>query len=244
MLAAPPGRRWFRGHGCDSRVLKSSLARRIKVKDTTNLLETEKRLLTRFRQRSLPLWPEGYPQNDWEHLFAMQHFGVPTRLLDWSESLLVAAFFAADHDPSRCECAIAACSPTVWVLDPARFNSENPRLQGTGAGVLTTTDGLADHWAPGVSETQLGPWPMAVYGTHNSARIVAQQGTFTVDGKELPPLEESSAVTGNDGILQKITLSDSHEQVMQQLTILGVRRGTVYPDLPSLAADITGEELS
>ena len=34
-------------------------------------------------------WPAGYPQNDWEHFFAMQHFGMPPRLLDWTENLLI-----------------------------------------------------------------------------------------------------------------------------------------------------------
>ena len=33
-------------------------------------------------ERSLPFWAAGYPQGKWEHLFSMQHHGIPTRLLD------------------------------------------------------------------------------------------------------------------------------------------------------------------
>ena len=244
MLREPrPGRSWFRGQGCHRRPLMSSLSRKLATKDAHALLEAEQRLLTRFRQRSLPLWPEGYPQDEWEHLFAMQHFGVPTRLLDWSESLVAGAFFAADHDPKRCECRQEDCRPTVWMLDPDEFNKLNPRLDGTDAGVLATSDPLAVSWAPGVSETQFAPWPAAVYGTHNSVRIVAQQGTFTVSGKNFDPLEESAAVEASDAVLTKIVLEASHSEVMEELKVLGVRRSTIYPDLPSLAVDIAAEEL-
>jgi len=211
--------------------------------DPTHVLQVEQRLITRFRQRSLALWPEGYPQNDWEHLFAMQHFGVPTRLLDWTESLLVGAYFAAYHEPKSCECGTGSCKPTLWVLNPVKLNQENPRLAGMNVEVLTTTDSAADAWAPGVTETYFAPSPIALYGTHNSPRIVAQQGTFTVGGKEDMPLEVSKAVVSDDNVLEKIVINSTHQELIQQLRTLGVRRSTVYPDLSGLGYDITIEEV-
>lgn len=240
------GVRWFRGQGCHHRPLKSSLARRLSPYSPNELLRKEQRLITRFRQRSLPLWPEGYPQVDWEHLFAMQHFGVPTRLLDWSENALVGVYFAADHDPRRCECETGECLPTLWVLDPIALNRKNSRLDGYGESlsVMATSDDALDPWSPGTEETRFAPWPVAIYGTHNSPRIVAQQGTFTVSGKKDAPLEAAPAVVDNEGVLEQITIAVDRLSIMRQLKILGVSRATVFPDLTGLAHDITSGELS
>lgn len=236
---------WFRGQGCEARSLTPSLPRKLNPYTASALIAMERRLITRFRQRSLPFWPEGYPQTDWEHLFAMQHFGVPTRLLDWTESAVMAAFFAADHDPDRCECNRGTCKPTVWVLDPVQLNRRNSRLDGYGEAlsILTTTDAAIDPWSPGTEETRFAPRPIALYGTHNSSRIVAQQGTFTVAGKENAPLEEAPAVAENDGVLEKIIVDSSHPDLMRSLRVLGVTRAAVYPDLASLSTDIATMEL-
>ena len=80
-------------------------------KAINQIFERERRLLTRFRQRSLAYWPAGYPQTDWEQLFAMQHYGMPTRLLDWSENLFVAAYFAMGAPIDN-----AASNPVVWCI--------------------------------------------------------------------------------------------------------------------------------
>jgi hypothetical protein len=239
------GVRWFRGQGCESRLLKASLPRKMSPYEPADLMKMEKRLITRFRQRSLPFWPEGYPQIDWDQLFAMQHFGIPTRLLDWSENAVVAAYFAADHDPQLCGCEAGGCKPTLWVLDPVQLNRLNSRLEGYGdaISVLATSDDAIGPWAPGTEDTRFAPWPIAVYGTHNSPRIVAQQGTFTVAGKNDKSLDEAPAVTQHDGILEKIVIDMDHPSLMKELKVLGITHGTVFPDLAGLSHDITAAEL-
>ena len=99
---------WFRGVANAQYSLVPKLMRDGKAIE--EILERVGRLLTRFRQRSMAYWPSGYPQNDWEHLFAMQHYGMPTRLLDWSENLFVAAHFALS--------GVGDDAPAIWCFDP------------------------------------------------------------------------------------------------------------------------------
>lgn len=245
LLASDNTRRtWFRGQGCHRRELLPSLYRRMKGKSATEILAKEARLIARFRQRSLPWWPEGYPQSDWEQLFAMQHYGVPTRLLDWTENALSGLYFAADHERDRCECGQDDCWASLWVLEPARFNEHNSRLSGMPVDILTPraySSPSADHWAPGVSEALFAPSPVAIYGTHNSARIAAQQGAFTIAGKALDPLESSEAAT-SENVLVKYIIREDHKLLRDELRKLGISRAYVYPELPALAQDIAAEE--
>jgi hypothetical protein len=50
-------------------------------------------LVMRFRQRTIPLHSRDL-SDEWDALFFMQHYGVPTRLLDWTENPFIAFYFA------------------------------------------------------------------------------------------------------------------------------------------------------
>src|SRR5437867_3370139 len=93
-------------------------------------------------------WPAGYPQNDWEHLFAMQHFCVATQFLDCSENLLVAALCALETAAAHAH--EEQCVPVVWCLDPVAWNRSTPALSEFGEliQVLTTANEELDPYRP------------------------------------------------------------------------------------------------
>jgi hypothetical protein len=79
-------------------------------------IESERLLFQKFRQMSLRVIPKR--ANDWETLFDMQHYGLPTRLMDWSSNLGIATFFAARYNRHRTNAAI-------YILDPLTLNQHS-----------------------------------------------------------------------------------------------------------------------
>lgn len=228
---------WFRGLNSASHKLVPKIMR--EGHDMPAVFDRELRLLTRFRQRGLAYWPAGYPQDDWEHLFAMQHYGLPTRLLDWSENLFVAAYFALQSTPVQ----DGDCPPAIWCMDPVRWNRRMPALSeyGDAIGVLTTADDELDVYRPLTNKKRYKS-PVAMFGAHNSDRIVAQRGTFTVWGNDVTPMEDVAAAIGVDEVLWKVKLEGDRGLLYKDLQTLGFSETMVFPELSYLAVELTRME--
>jgi hypothetical protein len=107
---------WFRGHQSILHTLKPTIYR------APFESKFEEEFQIQFKSRAIPYLKADVGSADyWHWLFLMQHHGVPTRLLDWSSSALIALGFAilyrtAEH---------VAVEAVVWCLNPLNLNTEN-----------------------------------------------------------------------------------------------------------------------
>jgi hypothetical protein len=233
---------WFRGVGKASYKLQPSLFRHSQSGSIEDFIALELSILQTFRQRSIPFL-EREVVDPWDWFFLMQHYGVPTRLWDWTESPMIALFFAvtsADHKITTSGDLSFSTYAAVWVLKPAEWNERAVDLDSFGGKVLSTLDPLLRTHKPEPDCGNLRPPPLAIFGAHNSRRIVAQRWVFTVFGRSTKPAEtfytESSFP---DGLLHKLALPKaSLPSLAHSLGQHGVVDSVAFPELEGFAREI------
>lgn len=234
---------WFRGAGKSNYGLIPTLFRHATITIPDKIIEVEIRVMDRFNQRSVPFLSHAIDtKNEWEVLFFMQHYGIPTRLLDWSENPFIALYFALTSAPYSINNRkrVYDQDAAIWVLDPVAWNRESLKDFSYNHGILSVEDDLIGSYKPRTLYGNMREKPVAIYGIHNSSRIVAQRGVFIVFGKSVTPMEETYIDHSfPQDCLTKLILPKNHiSDLMNSLNAIGITDSVVYPDLEGLAKEI------
>lgn len=233
---------WFRGAGKSSYGLLPTLYRHSQKKSASEIAKLERDTMIRFRQRSIP-FSDKTLHDDWEALFFMQHYRVPTRLLDWSENPFISFYFAvmsAKFTVKKGGALTFADDAAVWILNPVKWNQHALSHQSYDGGILVTKDTELVGYQPQTTFNKMNNHPVALYGAHNSPRIVAQRGVFTIFGQNLSPMELAyDNATFPDGALIKIILDkESLPALRKSILSYGITESVVFPDLDGLAQEM------
>ncbi|WP_428324788.1 FRG domain-containing protein [Nitrosopumilus sp.] len=208
---------WFRGHCDETWNLVPSIFRRS--------LDDEINYLRKFQQdATLLLNPR--PTNSWEWLFIMRHHNVPTRLLDWTESPLVASYFATN------DCMDS--DGAIWVLLPLELNNKKGRLMDKSSHLPSIEDEVMDMYRPdnySKDKDRTSAFPIAFLAPRNTPRMQSQLSVFTINHSDETPLEEMETGTH---IWRYIIPHDAKRTIHEELKILKVGKFQLYPELESI----------
>jgi hypothetical protein len=217
---------WYRGQSNKEWTLAPGLLR---YTDTPS----ENSFLTRFKQ-SAAMLIERQPKSDFDWMFLMQHYGVPTRLLDWSESPLTALYFAVS------EIKTEDTDAALWSLRPTELNKK-AGIDAKEKNFIVCFDDeeLSNYSVANVySNTRNKLNPLATIATRNNSRIQAQLGVFTIHHLDTRPIE---AFCGDEEVHKYVIPVDCKEAIRKELKLLGISKFTLFPELASIGEILTAQ---
>ena len=224
----------FRGQQRLSWRLESSLERAVASADERAKAEETLRFL--FIQAAANYLPSGQlPRQPLDWLATMQHHGTPTRLLDFTRSPYIAAYFAIEDASKDEPCAIWAISES-WCRSKA---DEALRRAGLGSAGLPTFSWLyqAQDWQPVALVAPAGSMQM-------STRQIAQQALFGVSGDLSLSFEENlrAMVPLDEDIGEHVKCyqisGDKRGEVLRDLRLMNISRASLYPGLDGFAQSL------
>jgi len=205
---------WFRGHDdvtydlTPSALRYSDLANRAKA---LGLMADFKRIA----ELKLRRVPESGEELKWALI--AQHYGLPTRLLDWTESATTALYFA---------CLQEERDGLVFILNPVDLNRLSYPLKPRVLDPQEDSAIILSYLRASPTRSRGGRNPVAIYPIWNSERLIIQRGVFTLHGKVFD-LDGTKIAS----LIAIPILKESKPRLRNELQRIGVDEMTLFPEL-------------
>ena len=215
---------WFRGNADLTNRLTPSALRDPKPSKRSralNLLGDFKR----FGELKLQKPPSADEEFKWVQL--AQHYGLPTRLLDWTKNAAIALYFACEKEPEK--------DGAVFILNPVDLNREadpkdarifDPNIDKKTINKYLKLDGNRD---------ENGLKTIAINPTWNSERSMLQQGVFTLHGSRAFTLTNKQA----SSLVYVRIEKDYKQDLLDELERIGINEMSIFPEAEHMCRYLT-----
>ena len=205
---------WFRGHSEPHYSLTPSALRYRTATKRTQALQ----LISEFK-RIADIKLARPPSFDNELMWAQiaQHYGLPTRLLDWTENATAALYFACQKTDS---------DGIVFLLNPIELNRISYPLKPRVLDPQQDQALISKYLNSGVRETTRGRYPLAVSPVWNSDRLMIQKGKFTLHGNRFT-LDHGKIPS----LVALLITREVKKALLSELGRVGVDEMTLFPEL-------------
>jgi hypothetical protein len=195
----------------------------------------QEQLLSRFRQmvpNYLPDLPPSEDLSSW--LSLMQHYGVPTLLLDWTRSAEVAMYFALEEEPQ-----LGAKCSAVWAIDLEWLKGKKSERLQSETEIAASSGQTSVEWPDGTLVQNKTPVIVRIDPPQTNERISAQRGLFLWKRFEETPRFDQILMDmmlhpeiPDQPVIRKLEVTSDHRiKFLKKLREKNIHRASLFPGL-------------